>query len=104
MLVRFLRGETLAFSVVLFVTLKCNPLMGKFGFVCDNKVLDGSESQYSGMQIGTLQDEEDEGAASSSQEEPSEPFLQSALGMYLCAAVYTVDLYSPDKKCICVQP
>lgn len=45
------------------------------------KVLDGSESQYSGMQIGTLQDEEDEGAAPSSQEEPPEPFLQSALGM-----------------------
>uniref|UniRef100_A0A3Q1HDA8 Huntingtin-like n=1 Tax=Acanthochromis polyacanthus TaxID=80966 RepID=A0A3Q1HDA8_9TELE len=44
-------------------------------------VLDGSESQYSGMQIGTLQDEEDEGAASSSQEEPPEPFLQSALAL-----------------------
>ncbi|KAM9314624.1 huntingtin isoform 2-T2 [Pholidichthys leucotaenia] len=43
-------------------------------------VLDGSESQYSGMQIGTLQDEEDE-AASSSQEEPTEPFLQSALAL-----------------------
>uniref|UniRef100_A0A8C9ZP28 Huntingtin n=1 Tax=Sander lucioperca TaxID=283035 RepID=A0A8C9ZP28_SANLU len=44
-------------------------------------VLDGSESQYSGMQIGTLQDEEDEGAAPSSQEEPPEPFLQSALAL-----------------------
>ncbi|XP_068584979.1 huntingtin isoform X2 [Cebidichthys violaceus] len=44
-------------------------------------VLDGSESQYSGMQIGTLQDEEDEGAAPSSQEEPSEPILQSALAL-----------------------
>ncbi|KAM7009854.1 huntingtin isoform 2-T2 [Tautogolabrus adspersus] len=44
-------------------------------------VLDGSESQYSGMQIGTLQDEEDEGVAPSSQEEPSEPFLQSALAL-----------------------
>uniref|UniRef100_A0A7N6BJT5 Huntingtin n=1 Tax=Anabas testudineus TaxID=64144 RepID=A0A7N6BJT5_ANATE len=45
-------------------------------------VLDGSESQYSGMQIGTLQDEEDEGAAPPSQEEPSEPpFLQSALAL-----------------------
>ncbi|XP_029950851.1 huntingtin isoform X2 [Salarias fasciatus] len=46
-------------------------------------VLDGSESQYSGMQIGTLQDEEDEAtaAASSSQEEPPEPFLQSALAL-----------------------
>lgn len=47
------------------------------------QVLDGSESQYSGMQIGTLQDEEDEGTASSSQEEPSEPFLPSALGVFL---------------------
>ncbi|XP_044202216.1 huntingtin isoform X1 [Thunnus albacares] len=44
-------------------------------------VLDGSESQYSGMQIGTLQDEEDEGAAPSSQEEPREPFLQPALAL-----------------------
>uniref|UniRef100_A0A8D3BJV3 Huntingtin n=1 Tax=Scophthalmus maximus TaxID=52904 RepID=A0A8D3BJV3_SCOMX len=44
-------------------------------------VLDGSESQYSGMQIGTLQDEEDEGTAQSSQEEPTEPFLQSALAL-----------------------
>ncbi|XP_028270650.1 huntingtin isoform X10 [Parambassis ranga] len=44
-------------------------------------VLDGSESQYSGMQIGTLQDEEEEGAPSSSQEEPPEPFLQSALAL-----------------------
>ncbi|XP_031720297.1 huntingtin, partial [Anarrhichthys ocellatus] len=46
-----------------------------------DKVLDGSESQYSGMQIGTLQDEEDEGAAPSSQEEPSGPILQSALAL-----------------------
>ncbi|KAG7222921.1 hypothetical protein INR49_015948 [Caranx melampygus] len=46
-----------------------------------DKVLDGSESQYSGMQIGTLQDEEDEGAAPPSQEEPPEPFLQSALAL-----------------------
>uniref|UniRef100_A0A4W6F4R4 Huntingtin n=1 Tax=Lates calcarifer TaxID=8187 RepID=A0A4W6F4R4_LATCA len=44
-------------------------------------VLDGSESQYSGMQIGTLQDEEEEGAAPPSQEEPPEPFLQSALAL-----------------------
>lgn len=34
------------------------------------------------MQIGTLQDEEDEGAAPSSQEEPPEPFLHSALGVF----------------------
>ncbi|XP_055013837.1 huntingtin isoform X4 [Boleophthalmus pectinirostris] len=45
-------------------------------------VLDGSESQYSGMQIGTLQDEEEEGAATVSQEEQQqEPFLQSALAL-----------------------
>ncbi|KAM4604138.1 huntingtin isoform 2-T2 [Polymixia lowei] len=44
-------------------------------------VLDGSESQYSGMQIGTLQDEEDDGTAPSSQEERPEPFSQSALAL-----------------------
>ncbi|KAJ8000512.1 hypothetical protein DPEC_G00180890 [Dallia pectoralis] len=43
-------------------------------------VLDGSESQYSGMQIGTLQDEEEEGASPSSHDQDlSEPFSQSAL-------------------------
>ena len=56
--------------------------------MCVHQVLDGSESQYSGMQIGTLQDEEEEGAAPSSQEEPQEPFIQSALGMF----VHTTDL------------
>lgn len=50
-------------------------------------MLDGSESQYSGMQIGTLQDEEDEGAAPSSQEEPTEPFMPSALGVFVYAHV-----------------
>ncbi|XP_034043507.1 huntingtin isoform X2 [Thalassophryne amazonica] len=43
-------------------------------------VLDGSESQYSGMQIGTLQDEEDEGAPSLPHEE-QEPLLPSALAL-----------------------
>uniref|UniRef100_A0AAV2LJ79 Huntingtin n=1 Tax=Knipowitschia caucasica TaxID=637954 RepID=A0AAV2LJ79_KNICA len=43
-----------------------------------DKVLDGSESQYSGMQIGTLQDEEEEGASTASQQEP---FIQSALAL-----------------------
>lgn len=70
------------------------PLLEIFVCVSVHKVLDGSESQYSGMQIGTLQDEEDEAAAaaaSSSQEEPPEPpFLQSALG----ASVYTNTLGS----------
>ncbi|XP_023820147.1 huntingtin isoform X4 [Oryzias latipes] len=46
-----------------------------------DKVLDGSDSQYSGMQIGTLQDEEEEGTASSSLEEPSELFMPSALAL-----------------------
>ncbi|XP_055771060.1 huntingtin-like isoform X2 [Salvelinus fontinalis] len=41
-------------------------------------VLDTSESLYSGMQIGTLQDEEEEGAAPSSH---PEPFSQSALAL-----------------------
>lgn len=58
--------------------------------MCAPKVLDGSESQYSGMQIGTLQDEEDEGVAPSSQEEPSEPFLQSALGVFVYKALDTI--------------
>ncbi|XP_072319504.1 huntingtin isoform X4 [Eucyclogobius newberryi] len=43
-------------------------------------VLDGSESQYSGMQIGTLQDEEEEGA-STQEEQQQEPFLGSALAL-----------------------
>ncbi|XP_036790018.1 huntingtin isoform X7 [Oncorhynchus mykiss] len=41
-------------------------------------VLDTSESLYSGMQIGTLQDEEEEGAVPSSH---PEPFSQSALAL-----------------------
>ncbi|KAM6972635.1 huntingtin [Aplochiton taeniatus] len=44
-------------------------------------VMDGSESQYSGMQIGTLQDEEEEGAEPSSHDERTEPFSQSALAL-----------------------
>nr|XP_055060920.1 huntingtin isoform X1 [Misgurnus anguillicaudatus] len=44
-----------------------------------DQVLDGSESQYSGMQIGTLQDEEEEGAAPA--DKPPEPFSQSALAL-----------------------
>ncbi|XP_036790014.1 huntingtin isoform X3 [Oncorhynchus mykiss] len=43
-----------------------------------SKVLDTSESLYSGMQIGTLQDEEEEGAVPSSH---PEPFSQSALAL-----------------------
>lgn len=66
--------------------VKFSPLLEMFVCVSVPQVLDGSESQYSGMQIGTLQDEEDEGAAPSSQEEPPEPpFLQSALGMFVYA-------------------
>ncbi|TKS69194.1 Huntingtin Huntington disease protein -like protein [Collichthys lucidus] len=58
-------------------------------------VLDGSESQYSGMQIGTLQDEEDEGAAPSTQEEPPEPFLQSALAL---SKPHLFEGLTPDKE------
>lgn len=42
-------------------------------------MLDGSESQYSGMQIGTLQDEEEEGVAPAPEEAP-ESFAHSVLG------------------------
>ncbi|XP_062376493.1 huntingtin isoform X2 [Sardina pilchardus] len=47
---------------------------------CPELVLDGSESQYSGMQIGTLQDEEEEGGAPGP-DEPLESFSQSVLAM-----------------------
>ncbi|XP_067297352.1 huntingtin isoform X3 [Pseudorasbora parva] len=47
---------------------------------CAELVLDGSESQYSGMQIGTLQDEEEEGTAQQP-DKPPEPFSQSALAL-----------------------
>ncbi|XP_073763926.1 huntingtin isoform X7 [Danio rerio] len=47
---------------------------------CAELVLDGSESQYSGMQIGTLQDEEEEGSAPPP-DKPPEPFSQSALAL-----------------------
>uniref|UniRef100_A0A673IMQ9 Huntingtin n=1 Tax=Sinocyclocheilus rhinocerous TaxID=307959 RepID=A0A673IMQ9_9TELE len=47
---------------------------------CAELVLDGSDSQYSGMQIGTLQDEEEEGAAPPPDKSP-EPFSQSALAL-----------------------
>ncbi|XP_035282540.1 huntingtin-like isoform X3 [Anguilla anguilla] len=47
---------------------------------CPELVLDGSDSQYSGMQIGTLQDEEEE-ASSAVPEEPLEPFSQPSLAL-----------------------
>ncbi|KAG7458857.1 hypothetical protein MATL_G00225080 [Megalops atlanticus] len=49
---------------------------------CAELVLDGSESQYSGMQIGTLQDEEEEeGGTNTAPEEPVQLFSQSALAL-----------------------
>uniref|UniRef100_A0A8C9TDV1 Huntingtin n=1 Tax=Scleropages formosus TaxID=113540 RepID=A0A8C9TDV1_SCLFO len=45
---------------------------------CAELVLDGSESQYSGMQIGTLQDEEEE-ATNPTPEESLEPLSRTAL-------------------------
>lgn len=76
--------------------------------VCVHKVLDGSESQYSGMQIGTLQDEEDEGAAPPSQEEPAEPFLQSALGTFVVERSSSArsvhrHFHGAEPVCVCVQ-
>ncbi|KAF4090636.1 hypothetical protein AMELA_G00054290 [Ameiurus melas] len=47
---------------------------------CAELVLDGSESQYSGMQIGTLQDEEEEGVAPAPDEAP-ESFAHSVLAL-----------------------
>ncbi|EMP35554.1 Huntingtin, partial [Chelonia mydas] len=44
------------------------------------KVLEGTESQYSGMQIGQLQDEEDE-AANVLHDESSDPFRNSSLAL-----------------------
>ncbi|KAJ8416476.1 hypothetical protein AAFF_G00357640 [Aldrovandia affinis] len=48
---------------------------------CSELVLDGSDSQYSGMQIGTLQDEEEEEGSSAVPEEPLEAFSQSTLAL-----------------------
>ncbi|XP_066576205.1 huntingtin isoform X3 [Amia ocellicauda] len=47
---------------------------------CSELVLDGSESQYSGMQIGTLQDEEEDNA-NNPPEELVEPFSDSTLAL-----------------------
>lgn len=47
---------------------------------CTVQVLEGAEGQYSGMQIGQLQDEEDE-AANILQDNSSESFRNSSLGM-----------------------
>ncbi|MBN3286431.1 HD protein, partial [Polyodon spathula] len=47
---------------------------------CSELVLDGSESQYSGMQIGQLQDEEEEGT-SHPHETPLELFSDSTLAL-----------------------
>lgn len=51
-------------------------------------MLDGSESQYSGMQIGTLQDEEEEGVAPAPDEAP-ESFAQSVLGTNHIQEIHT---------------
>lgn len=70
--------HAVAFSFPSIRSFLCSKVCSR----CLHKVLDGSESQYSGMQIGTLQDEEDEGSAPPSQEEPLEPFLQPVLGAF----------------------
>ncbi|XP_044273862.1 huntingtin isoform X3 [Varanus komodoensis] len=47
---------------------------------CSEMILEGSENQYSGMQIGQLQDEEDE-AANILQDETIDPFRHSFLAL-----------------------
>lgn len=44
--------------------------------------MEGAEGQYSGMQIGQLQDEEDE-AANILQDDSSESFRSSSIGMLI---------------------
>lgn len=44
--------------------------------------MEGAEGQYSGMQIGQLQDEEDE-AANILQDDSSESFRTSSIGMLM---------------------
>ena len=44
--------------------------------------MEGAEGQYSGMQIGQLQDEEDE-AANILQDDSSESFRNSSIGMLI---------------------
>lgn len=48
--------------------------------------MEGAEGQYSGMQIGQLQDEEDE-AANILQDDSSESFRNSSLGMLVDTGV-----------------
>lgn len=45
-----------------------------------NQILESAENQYSGMQIGQLQDEEDE-ASNVLQDESVDPFRNPCLGM-----------------------
>lgn len=93
-----LHADCLCFCTVRFV-----PLLRCLLRVSVHKVLDGSESQYSGMQIGTLQDEEDEGAAPPSQEKPPEPFLQSALGMFVHTRKHRKTLVWTGECALCID-
>lgn len=63
--------------------------------------MEGAEGQYSGMQIGQLQDEEDE-AANILQDDSSESFRNSSLGM-LINGVGGTELVAPLRQVLQVH-
>uniref|UniRef100_A0A8C2ADF5 Huntingtin n=1 Tax=Cyprinus carpio TaxID=7962 RepID=A0A8C2ADF5_CYPCA len=73
---------------------------------CAELVLDGSDSQYSGMQIGTLQDEEEEGAAPPPDKPPdflllsalSKPHLLEGKGHNRQSSDSSVDRFIPKEE------
>lgn len=56
--------------------------------------MEGAEGQYSGMQIGQLQDEEDE-AANIFQDDSSESFRNSSVGMLINGGGWDTELVTP---------
>lgn len=87
----------LIFALRLFLTLRlltlhvsdlilCVKISYFKSYPCTVQVLEGAEGQYSGMQIGQLQDEEDE-AANILQDDSSESFRNSSLGMLINTGV-----------------
>uniref|UniRef100_A0A8C1HJR8 Huntingtin n=1 Tax=Cyprinus carpio carpio TaxID=630221 RepID=A0A8C1HJR8_CYPCA len=73
---------------------------------CAELVLDGSDSQYSGMQIGTLQDEEEEGAGPPPDKPPdflllsalSKPHLLEGKGHNRQSSDSSVDRFIPKEE------
>lgn len=65
--------------------------------------MEGAEGQYSGMQIGQLQDEEDE-AANVLQDDSAESFRNSSLGMSVNTGVgQSGDTIQNVLRCICTS-